>query len=119
MAGIYDLARDLGNALARTDEYQALRRAMEAADEDREIVELRGRIQDLEDRLEASIRANREPEEELKESYAAAAEELQTRSSFQRVVAAQANFEKVMYRVNETVATGIEEGAHSRIILSP
>jgi len=118
MAGIYDLARDLGNALARTDEYQALKRAMQAADEDREIVELRNQIQALEDRLEAAIRANREPEQELRESYQSAAEELQSKASFQRVVAAQANFEKVMYRVNETVAAGIEEGANSRIILS-
>ena len=31
MAGIHEMARDLGGALARTDEYQALKRAMEAA----------------------------------------------------------------------------------------
>ena len=54
--GIDEKARDLGNALARTDEYQALKRAMEGADEDRELVELRNRLQALEQRLEASIR---------------------------------------------------------------
>ena len=37
---------------------------------------------------------------------------------FQRLVAAQSNFEKIMYKVNETVARGIEEGAQSRIIIS-
>ena len=31
MSGIMEMARSLGNALARTDEYQALRRAGRAA----------------------------------------------------------------------------------------
>ena len=90
---------------------------MDSADEDRELVALRNRIQALEERLEASIRANQEPEDELKTSYTEAAEQLQTMTAFQQVVAAQSNFEKVMYKVNETVAHGIEEGAQSRIIL--
>ena len=38
--------------------------------------------------------------------------------AFQRLVAAQTNFEKVMYKVNETVTKGIEEGAQSRIIIA-
>jgi cell fate (sporulation/competence/biofilm development) regulator YlbF (YheA/YmcA/DUF963 family) len=118
MSSIDDKARDLGNALARTDEYQALRRAMDSADEDRELVELRNRIQGLEEKLEASMRSGQEPDDELKQAYQGAAEELQTMAGFQRLVAAQANFEKVMYKVNETVAKGIEEGAKSRIILS-
>jgi cell fate (sporulation/competence/biofilm development) regulator YlbF (YheA/YmcA/DUF963 family) len=112
------MARDLGGALARTDEYQTLKRAMEAADEDRELVEVRNRIQGLEDRLEAALRAGVEPDEELKTQYGAAADELQSMPGFQRLVSAQTNFEKVMYKVNETVARGIEEGAQSRIIIS-
>ena len=104
MAGIHDMARDLGNALARTDEYQALKRAIDAADEDRELVEARNRIQGLEEQLEAMLRAGQEPDEAM--------------AGFQRLVAAQSNFEKIMHKVNETVAKGIEEGAQSRIIIS-
>ena len=118
MAGIHDMARDLGGALARTDEYRALKRAMEAADDDRELVEVRNRIQGLEERLEAAMRAGLDPDEELKTSYGAAADELQAMPGFQRLVSAQTNFEKVMYKVNETVAKGIEEGGQSRIIIS-
>ena len=117
MQGIHDKARDLGNALARTDEYQELHRAMEAADEDRELVELRNRIQQLEDRIEASMRAGQEPEADAQKAYAEAAEELQTKAGFQRLIVAQTNFEKVMMKVNETVARGMEEGAQSRIIV--
>ena len=118
MAGIYEMAKELGGALARTDEYQALKRATDAAEEDRDLVEVRNRISGLESQLEATLRAGQEPGEDMKKAYAEAAEELQAMAAFQRVVAAQSNFEKVMYKVNETVAKGIEEGASSRIIIS-
>jgi cell fate (sporulation/competence/biofilm development) regulator YlbF (YheA/YmcA/DUF963 family) len=118
MAGIYEMAKDLGGALARTDEYQALKRASDAAEQDRDMVTLRNRIQELEEKLEAMIRAGQEPDEDMKKDYASTAEELQALSSFQSVIAAQTNFEKVMYKVNETVAKGIEEGAASRIIIA-
>ena len=118
MAGIYDMAQDLGNALARTDEYQALKASNEAVEEDREMVELRNRLQGLEERLEASLRAGQEPDDELKTEYSTAAEEMQAKTAFQRVVAAQANFEKIMYKVNETMAKGLREGGNSRIIIS-
>jgi cell fate (sporulation/competence/biofilm development) regulator YlbF (YheA/YmcA/DUF963 family) len=68
--------------------------------------------------LEAVLRAGQEPDDELRSAYVAATEELQGLAGFQRLVAAQTNFEKIMYKVNETVARGIEEGAKSRIILS-
>ena len=118
MAGIYDMARELGGALARTDEYQALKRAMDAADEDRDLVAARNRIHQLEERITDLLRAGRDPDQELQNAYATAAEELQAMPAFQRLIAAQSNFEKVMHKVNETVAKGIEQGAQSRIILS-
>ncbi|MFQ5536750.1 MAG: YlbF family regulator [Gemmatimonadota bacterium] len=118
MATIYDMAKDLGAALARTDEYQELRRASQAMEEDRELVALRNELQDLEKEIEAALRAGKEPSEEVKKKYEEAANKLQARPEFQRVVAAQANFEKIMYKVNETMAKGLQEGAQSRIILS-
>jgi cell fate (sporulation/competence/biofilm development) regulator YlbF (YheA/YmcA/DUF963 family) len=118
MAGIDEMAKDLGMALARTEEYQALKRASDAAENDRDLVELRNRIGSIEAELEATLRAGREPADELRQRYEAAAGEIQAMPAFQRVVAAQSNFEKVMYRVNETVARGIEEGARSRIIIA-
>jgi cell fate (sporulation/competence/biofilm development) regulator YlbF (YheA/YmcA/DUF963 family) len=119
MAGIYEMAKQLGGALARTDEYQALKRAMDASADDRDLVELRNRLDEIEARIEASLRAGQEPPDDVKEAYGRAVEELQALAAYQRLVAAQTNFEKVMYKVNQTVAEGIEEGARGRIILSP
>jgi cell fate (sporulation/competence/biofilm development) regulator YlbF (YheA/YmcA/DUF963 family) len=118
MAGIYDMAKELGGALARTDEYQALKRAMDAAGEDRELTTIKNRLEALEGRIESSLRAGKEPTDEVKEEYGQATEELQAMGAYQRLVAAQMNFEKVMYKVNQTVAEGIEQAAQSRIIIS-
>jgi len=118
MAGIYEMARQLGGALARTEEYQVLKRTMDAVADDRDLAELRTRIEGLEARIEADLRAGKEPGDDLKTDYASATEELQALAAYQRLVAAQSNFEKVMYKVNRTVAEGIEEGAQSRIIIS-
>ncbi len=118
MAGIYEMAKELGAALARTDEYQAYKRVLEASADDRELVEMRNRLESLEARIETSLRAGKEPDDDVKEAYTQATEELQLLAGYQRLVAAQSNFEKVMYKVNQTVSEGIEEGARSRIIHS-
>lgn len=118
MADIYEMAKELGGALARTEEYKKLSQASEALNEDRELVELRNRLQELEERIESGLRQGRQPEDEVKEAYEEAASELQGKPGFQKLIAAQSNFEKVMQRVNQTMAQGMQEGAASRIILS-
>ena len=118
MAEIMEMAKSLGNALARTDEYQALRRAISAADDDRDMVELRNALEKLEGRIESKLRAGEQPDEELATEYESTVGRLQSNSAYQRLVAAQTNFDKVLRRVNETIGKGMEEGAQSRIILS-
>lgn len=117
MADIVEMARDLGRALARTDEYQALRRAISAADDDREIGELTGRLESLEERLHAALQRGEKPEAQIQAEYEGMVERLQASSTYQRLVASQANFDRVVQRVNQTIAKGLEEGAESRIIL--
>jgi cell fate (sporulation/competence/biofilm development) regulator YlbF (YheA/YmcA/DUF963 family) len=118
MADIYEMAKELGGALARTDEYQALKRASESVDNDRELVELRNKLQELEQQIEGSLRQGKQPDDEVKEAYEEAASELQGKPGFQKLISAQSNFEKIMQKVNQTMAKGIQDGAQSRIILS-
>lgn len=119
MAGIMEQAKDLGNALARTEEYKALRRAIKEADDDREIAEARSGLERLEGSISAALRAGKEPEKEEAEEYEGMVSRLQANSTYQRLVAAQSNFDKVVQKVNGTIAKGLEEGADSRIILAP
>jgi cell fate (sporulation/competence/biofilm development) regulator YlbF (YheA/YmcA/DUF963 family) len=117
MADLSEMARDLGRAMARTDEYQTLRRAISSADEDREITELTRRLEQLEERVHAALAQGRHPDQELQQEYDGVVTRLQASSTYQRLIAAQSNFDRVVQRVNQTIAQGLEEGAQSRIIL--
>lgn len=117
MATLKEMARDLGEALARTDEYKELRRAIQKADDDREIVELRNELESLEEKLEGSLRKGDEPDRELVKEYEELVGKLQRNATYQRLVAAQSNFDKVVRKVNDTISEGIEAGAESRIVL--
>ena len=118
MQEIMDMAERLGQSLARTEEYQALRRAISASGDDRELAELQTQIQDLEQAMQGRLKRGEEPTEEQKEEYEAFFTRLQTNDSYQQLVAAQSNFDKVVAKVNETIHQGIQKGADSRIILS-
>ena len=117
MAGIMEQAKELGHALARTEEYKTLRRALKDADDDREIAEARSTLERLEGSIAASLRAGQDPPKEEAEEYQTTVGRLERNATYQRLVAAQANFEKIIKKVNATIEQGMEEGADSRIIL--
>lgn len=118
MQEIIEMAERLGQTLARTEEYQALRRAIAASGEDRELAELQTQIQGLEQEMQGRLQKGEEPTEEQGKEYEGFFSRLQSNGSYQRLVASQANFDKVVAKVNETIHQGIQKGAESRIILS-
>lgn len=85
--------------------------------EDRDAVTAMNRLAEIEGEITSHLRAGREPGEEVQEEYERLAGEIQQRSVYQAVVAAQSNFEKLMGSINEEIARGIEAGEQSRIIL--
>jgi cell fate (sporulation/competence/biofilm development) regulator YlbF (YheA/YmcA/DUF963 family) len=113
---IQERAREVGRLVAGTEEFRALKRANERLRDDRESVTLINRLEELEDQITSSLRAGREPSTELQEEFETLATELQQKTVYQGVVAAQANFERLMTRINEEIAKGIEAGEQSRII---
>lgn len=117
MSKIEEMAKDLGEALGRTDEYQALRKAATAVDEDRDLVKLKNELGALESELVSLLRSGIEPDEDMREKYEGLAQDLQVQPAYQKLVASQANFDKVLQKVNDIIAKGIQEGASSRIIL--
>ncbi len=117
MAGLQELAQRLGDALGRTDEYKGLRRAIKAADDDAELVEARNRLLGIEQRISERVRAGEEPGPELAAEYEASVGSLQGLAGYQRLVAAQTNFDKVMARVNESIVKAMDEAGESRIVL--
>lgn len=118
MKEIMEMAERLGQSLSRTDEYQALRRAIAASGDDRGLAELQTQILDLEQAMQGRLQKGEEPTEEQGEEYEGFFSRLQSNGSYQRLVSAQANFDKVVAKVNETIHRGIQKGAESRIILT-
>lgn len=117
MSRIEEMAKELGEALGRTDEYQALKKAASEADEDRELVELRNELEKVEAEIVGKLRSGQEPEQEARDKYESLAQDLQVRPTYQKLASSQANFDKVLQKVNDTIAKGIQEGAGSRIIM--
>lgn len=118
MEGYLEKAHEAGRLIAQSDDYKALKRADERLSEDREAVELFNRLSSLEEEISGLLQSGKEPSQAQQESYQSLVEKLQQRTTYQAMVSAQANFERLMTRVNEEIARGIEAGEKSRIILS-
>ncbi len=118
MIDIAEVAQSLGRALGNTPEYRTLARARESVDDDRRIVELRNELKRMEEELQAAIRDGQEPEQAALERYEAILGRLQASSVYQSLIAAQTNFDKIMYKVDAAIQQGMREGAASRIILT-
>ena len=117
MDPIQERARDVGRLIAQTDEYKALKRANERLSDDREAVTTINRLSQLEGELATVLRSGREPSQEQQQEYESLVEGLQQTTVYQGVVAAQSNFDRLMERINEEIAQGIQAGDQSRIIL--
>lgn len=117
MDAIWEKARDIGRLLVQTDEYKALKQANDRLGEDRETVTVLNEVNRVQQEIAAMLRSGREPDEEKEKEYEKLVEQIQQRSAYQAVVAAQSNFDRLMMRINEEIAAGIEAGEQSRIIL--
>jgi cell fate (sporulation/competence/biofilm development) regulator YlbF (YheA/YmcA/DUF963 family) len=115
--GIAERARELGRLIGQTAEYKALDGARRRIGEDREVTQAVSRLTALEEEMAGSLREGREPSAEVQGEYEAAFSSLQASPVYQGLVAAQANFDKILARVNQQVSQGIETASRSRIIL--
>ena len=113
---IDDKAQDLGRLIGQTEEYKALRRASDRLREDAECQKLLTEMERLAGEIEAAGRQGKEPTPEQSEQYDRAVQAIQGSPVYQAMAAAQANFEKMMAKVNSRIYEGIQKGAASPII---
>jgi cell fate (sporulation/competence/biofilm development) regulator YlbF (YheA/YmcA/DUF963 family) len=119
MDQISEKAREVGRQIAQSGEYQAFKRASQALSNDREAVTRLNRLQALEESFTQLMQQGQEPPEEEQQEYERLVGEVQVMPGYQALAAAQSNFDRLMMRVNEEIAKGIEAGEQSRIILAP
>ena len=113
MSILEEKSRDIGRLIGQSAEYQAVKRANDALSNDREVTAL---LRELETLRRQVLERGDEPTPEMEERLNTLLEQLQSYPSYQSLVVAQENFDKLMMRVNEWILTGIRAGAASPII---
>ncbi len=111
-------AKDLGRTIGQSDEYKAVKRSSEALNADREASGVLRQMEQIRTAAQSMIDRGEEPTAEMEQQLDALLQQVQVNPSYQRAIAAQENFDKLMLRVNQWIADGIRAGATSSIILA-
>jgi cell fate (sporulation/competence/biofilm development) regulator YlbF (YheA/YmcA/DUF963 family) len=110
-------AVELGRLIGQTEEFKAVNRARDAIEDLSEIKAQTQRLEVLAQRIEDDVREKKQPPKEATDEYEQLLSSIQAHPKYQQLVAAQANFDKVMHRVNEAILEGMKKGAESSIII--
>lgn len=108
--------RELGRLIGQSSEYQALKRANEELNRDEEAVRLLRRMEELRVTATRLIERGDSPTPEMESELDDLLSKVQVSPAYQRAVATQENFDKLMAKVNTWIADGIRTGAASPII---
>ena len=111
-----DKAEELGRLLGQTEEYKALRRASDRLREDAAVQKIIAEAERLAQEIERSAQQGQEPTKDQVEQYDTALQSVQGHPVYQQMVAAQANFEKLMSKINARIYDGMKKGSASPII---
>ena len=114
---IEERGKDLGRLIGQSKEYQELKRANEALSQDAEAVKLLKSMEQLRHEAQRMIERGERPTAEMEKQLDELLGKVQVQTAYQRLIAAQENFDKLMARVNEWILEGIEKGAASPIIM--
>lgn len=114
---MFEKAEELGRIISQTSEYAYLKSARREIDEDRDATEVLNRLGKLQDRVLSYVRQGQEPPEELRDEYEELQEKIQGSTRYQSLISAQANFDKLMEKVHQSIGRGIQKGEESRIII--
>ncbi|HEY7393654.1 MAG TPA: YlbF family regulator [Gemmatimonadaceae bacterium] len=113
---IEDKAKDLGRLIGQSNEYQSVKRASDSLNEDKETVSLLQRMEQLRVDAQRMVARGERPTEAMERELDTLLNQIQGRPTYQRLLVAQENFDKIMGRVNDWILEGIDKGAASPII---
>jgi cell fate (sporulation/competence/biofilm development) regulator YlbF (YheA/YmcA/DUF963 family) len=114
---IEERARELGRLIGQSREYQELKRANDALGQDTEAVSLLKQMEQLRTDAQRMIERGERPTPDMEHQLDDLLARVQVQGAYQRLIAAQENFDKTMSRVNEWILDGIDKGAASPIIM--
>src|SRR5690242_16835323 len=111
-----DKAKELGRVIGQSNEYQAVKRSSEALNGDREAVTILQEMEKIRMDAQKMIQRGEQPTEEMEQKLDDLLTKVQGNPVYQRAIAAQENFDKVMFQVNNWIMDGMKKGATSSII---
>ncbi|HYW51085.1 MAG TPA: YlbF family regulator [Gemmatimonadaceae bacterium] len=109
-------AKELGRQIGQSSEYQALKRSNDTLTEDSEASGVLRRLSQLRSEAQQFIERGEDPPAAMEQELDTLLQSVETNAAYQRAIVAQANFDKLMMRVNEWISEGIRTGAVSKII---
>lgn len=109
-------ASDLGRLIGQSPEYQAVKRANESIQEDKELLGALQRMDQLRTDAQRMLQQGEQPTTEMEQELERLLTTVQGSMRYQRVLAANESFDKVMVQVNQWILEGIKKGATSSII---
>ena len=118
MEQIWEKAREIGRLVAQSDEYKALKRANDTLANDRDTVTGINRLSELQEKIGVALHEGREPSDIERAEFERLAGSVQAAPAYQAFETARANFDRLMQRIDEEIAKGVEAGEQSRIILA-
>ena len=113
---IQDQATALGRQIGQSDEYKAVKRSSEDLNADQAAVAALREMEQLRVGAQTMLERGEQPTAEMEQRLDDLLAAVQVNGTYQRYVAAQDNFDKLMLRVNEWISEGIRKGATSGII---
>ncbi len=111
-----DKSVELGRLIGQSAEYQAVKRANESLNDDKEVVMALQRMEQLRMEAQEMLAAGTNPTPEMEQELDQLLGKVQQSALYQRFISANENFDKVMQQVNQWMLEGIKKGATSSII---
>ncbi len=116
MEAIDKRAEELGRLVGQSEEYLAWRRAEERLTADDELRKSLDHLAQLQVAAAEKAERGEQPTAEQQAELDALWSTVQVSPLYQGYIAARTNFDKMMYRINETILDGMKKGSESRII---
>jgi cell fate (sporulation/competence/biofilm development) regulator YlbF (YheA/YmcA/DUF963 family) len=109
-------AVELGRLIGQSAEYQAVKRANDAMNDDKGAMALLEKMEVLRVEAQQMIERGENPTPEMEQELDGLLGQVQTNPTYQRVVVSNENFDKIMQQVNQWILDGIRKGSTSSII---
>ena len=109
-------AKEVGRIIGQSPEYQAVKRATDALNGDREATTLLQSVEKLRTEAQQMLERGEQPSPDMETQLDELLAKVQVLPAYQRAAVAQENFDKLMLKVNNWILEGIKKGATSSII---